>query len=95
MTLVQILLKAEPAHTYATNKSGLWIAKARIVHKCKALAFNRFDNRLVARFLTSNNYGEKDMIVEDDYDDEVPHEGHYSWTGWFCDTCDSPYCDQA
>jgi len=27
--------------------------------------------------------------------DEPPHEGHYGhFTGaWYCDTCDSPYCE--
>jgi hypothetical protein len=27
--------------------------------------------------------------------DEPPHEGHYPplGGGWFCDTCNSPYCE--
>jgi hypothetical protein len=25
-----------------------------------------------------------------------PHEGHFSlWGSWYCDTCDSPYCELA
>lgn len=29
--------------------------------------------------------------------DDAPHVGHYSRLGgaWWCDTCDSPYCDLA
>lgn len=29
--------------------------------------------------------------------DQEPHTGHYSRLGggWWCDTCDSPYCDLA
>ncbi len=39
------------------------------------------------------------LADEDDevVDDETPHEGHYSRLGgtWWCDTCNSPYCDLA
>lgn len=30
-------------------------------------------------------------------DEDKPHKGHYSRLGglWFCDTCNSPYCDLA
>lgn len=29
--------------------------------------------------------------------DLIPHTGHFSRLGgtWWCDTCDSPYCEQA
>ena len=34
---------------------------------------------------------------EDIYELATPHEGHVSrFTGaWYCDTCDSPYCERA
>ena len=42
------------------------------------------------------------LTTDADADDELdydgpPHEGHYSRLGgtWWCDTCDSPYCDLA
>lgn len=39
-----------------------------------------------------------DMLVEAPTDDEAtPHTGHFSRIGgtWWCDTCNSPYCDLA
>lgn len=32
-----------------------------------------------------------------DVDDVEPHTGHFSRLGgvWWCDTCNSPYCDLA
>ena len=36
-----------------------------------------------------------DAAVLDD-DDDAPHLGHWSLFGtWWCDTCDSPYCEQS
>lgn len=34
---------------------------------------------------------------ESDDDDDTPHVGHFSRLGgtWWCDTCNSPYCDRA
>lgn len=35
--------------------------------------------------------------VYHNHDDETPHVGHFSRLGgtWWCDTCNSPYCDLA
>lgn len=42
------------------------------------------------------NGGEVDTAAEYDPDEE-PHVGHFSRLGgtWWCDTCDSPYCELA
>lgn len=40
---------------------------------------------------------DRDAIVTFYSDHELPHEGHVPQFGggWFCDTCNSPYCELA
>jgi hypothetical protein len=42
-------------------------------------------------------YGPDDTDADADVYDGEPHTGHWSRLGglWWCDTCDSPYCDLA
>lgn len=53
---------------------------------------------------TGENYQHVDAAIQEAFDERIreqtegkPHEGHFSTLGgtWWCDTCNSPYCELA